>query len=116
MSRWSTEAAFQYIEDAPPEGVPLKEDGAVVACHTPGHTPGSLSVCIRADQGKVWLCGDSSFDLPGLQESATLAGIHFWPHAVRKEHERLRRELAAGALILPSHDWTAAERARAFVK
>uniref|UniRef100_A0A0G4I8X3 Metallo-beta-lactamase domain-containing protein n=1 Tax=Chromera velia CCMP2878 TaxID=1169474 RepID=A0A0G4I8X3_9ALVE len=115
MWRWSSNAQLVTVEDAGTNGeVGLTEDGSVAVVHTPGHTPGSLSVRIRTDSGVVWLCGDSTFDLPGMKDDAVLCGIHFYPELVRKEHERLRAEVAKGALVLPSHDWTAPERARAF--
>jgi N-acyl homoserine lactone hydrolase len=38
--------------------VDLTSDGTLQAIHTAGHTDGSLSVVLHADQGEVWFIGD----------------------------------------------------------
>jgi glyoxylase-like metal-dependent hydrolase (beta-lactamase superfamily II) len=78
----------------------LTSDGSLQAVHTPGHTPGSVSVVLRADQGEVWFSGDTSFTAAGMNPSAPTAGIHTDMRAVRRLHAALRDRY----LLLPSHD------------
>jgi glyoxylase-like metal-dependent hydrolase (beta-lactamase superfamily II) len=92
--------------------VPLLPDGSVEAIHTPGHTPGSLTVRLRADQGEVLFTGDTSFTAATLDPSAPTAGIHTDLSAVRALQTRLRDWLARrpNAQVLPSHDWDVGAR------
>lgn len=104
--RWRTEATrIRYIETdgAPGEfgtTVALTSDGALTAIHTPGHTPGSVTVRLRTDQGDVWFSGDTSFTEAGMNPAAPTAGIHTDMKAVRALQSRLR----GSGLLLPSHD------------
>ena len=41
--------------------VDLVADGSLRAIHTPGHTPGSVSVALATDQVEIWFTGDTSF-------------------------------------------------------
>lgn len=89
----------------------LTEDRALVAVHTPGHTPGSLSVRLRTDQGELWFTGDTSFTAAGMNPTAPTAGIHVDVPSLR----RLQAWLQArpGATLLPSHDPDVPARLRA---
>ena len=89
-----------------PASVDLVGDGSLRAVHTPGHTPGSVSVVLAVDQGEVWFTGDTSFTAATMDPSASTAGIHTDMRAVR----RVQRELGQRWLLLPSHDWGNAER------
>lgn len=80
--------------------VALTDDGALSAIHTPGHTPGSVTVRLRTDQTDVWFSGDTSFTAAGMNPSAPTAGIHSDIRQVRSLQARLR----TAGLLLPSHD------------
>jgi N-acyl homoserine lactone hydrolase len=92
----------------------LTEDGALVVIHTPGHTTGSTTLRLRTDQGEVYFTGDAAFAADQLGPDAPTAGIHTDIPAVRRLHARLAGLQGAGALILPAHDPTVAERLRGF--
>jgi len=89
--------------------VDLTDDGALTAIHTPGHTPGSVTVRLRTEQTDVWFTGDTAFTADGMDPTAPTAGIHTDMRRVRTLQARLR----GAGLILPSHDPTAAQRLRA---
>lgn len=80
--------------------VTLTSDGTLTATHTPGHTPGSVTVRLRTDQTDVWFSGDTSFTENGMDPAAPTAGIHSDIRQVRALQARLRGR----GLILPSHD------------
>lgn len=87
-------------------GVDLVADGSVRAFHTPGHTPGSVTVRLATDQCEVWFTGDTSFTADTMNPNAKTAGIHTDMQAVRALHA----ELQDRRVLLPSHDWDNAER------
>lgn len=87
-------------------GVDLTSDGAIRASHTPGHTPGSVSVRLRTDACTLWFTGDTSFTARSMNPTEPTAGIHTDMRAVRTLHASLRGE----DVILPSHDWDNPER------
>ncbi|MEL6892866.1 MAG: MBL fold metallo-hydrolase [Actinomycetota bacterium] len=86
--------------------VALTNDERLRAIHTPGHTPGSVSVVLHADQGEVWFSGDTSFTAESMNPAAPTAGVHTDMAKVRDLHTRLQDRW----LILPSHDWTVPQR------
>lgn len=86
--------------------VTLTDDGALIAIHTPGHTPGSVTVRLRTDQMDIWFTGDTSLTADGMDPSAPTAGIHADMRRVRGLQSRLR----GAGLILPSHDPTVPDR------
>ena len=113
--RWRDETT--RIRHVDVEGVPgelgaevdLLGDGSIVAIHTPGHTPGSVSARLLTDQGEVWFTGDTAFTADSMDPDAETAGIHTDLKAVRALQARLRGR----GLLLPSHDWSVPERLRA---
>lgn len=86
----------------------INTDNPLDIIHTPGHTPGSVSVRLRTDQGVVWFTGDTSFSQRNMDVKKPTAGIHTNMGAVRKLHNFFSG--LENALILPSHDWSVAER------
>lgn len=89
--------------------VDLVADGSLRAIHTPGHTPGSVSVLLSTDQGELWFTGDTSFTAETMDPASETAGIHTDMASVRD----LQRKLKGRGLLLPSHDWSNADRLRA---
>ena len=88
-------------------------DGSLVLIPTPGHTPGSLSMVVRAAGDPLLLVGDLAYDaslmargvVPGLGDRAEI-----------RVSTRRVLELAShlgGAAILPAHDPGTAGRLRA---
>lgn len=104
--RWrdrSTAIRYVDIEGEPTDlgaTVKLTGDGTLTAIHTPGHTPGSVTVRLRTDQTDIWFSGDTAFTAAGMDPAAPTAGIHTDMGRVRALQARLRR----AGLILPSHD------------
>lgn len=89
--------------------VDLTSDGSLTAIHTPGHTPGSVTVGLHTDQGDVWFTGDTSFTAAGMDPAAPTAGIHSDMRQVRLLQTRLKDT----GLLLPSHDPTVPDRLEA---
>lgn len=87
----------------PWKGVALTSDGRLEALHTPGHTPGSVTVRLRADQGELWFVGDTSFRAVDVSPEAATAGIHTSISAVRALQTWLRARPPPRA-FLPAHD------------
>ncbi len=110
--RWrNADTRFRYVDDEGSEtalgtAVDLTEDGSLTAIHTPGHTPGSVSVRLRADQTDIWFSGDTSFTAAGMNPTSPTAGIHSDMAQVRTLQARLKD----AGLILPSHDPDVPER------
>ncbi len=104
--RWRDEATrIRYVDAEGTRGelgatVAVTRDGALTAIHTPGHTPGSVTVRLRTDQGDVWFSGDTSFTEAGMDPAMPTAGIHSDMRQVRA----LQARLTDAGLILPSHD------------
>ncbi len=98
-------------------GRSLTDDGRLQIHATPGHTPGSLTVRLTADQGELWFVGDMTFTEEGLDPSAPTAGIHYDMQAVRTLHRELgalAERLGDEVLVLPSHDDDVGARMAAF--
>ncbi len=87
--------------------VDLSQDGSLSAIHTPGHTPGSVTVRLRTDQGDLWFSGDTSFTADAMDAQQPTAGIHTGMRQVRSLQRTLQ---SLGGVFLPSHDWTVPER------
>jgi glyoxylase-like metal-dependent hydrolase (beta-lactamase superfamily II) len=92
--------------------VALTADGLLTAVHTPGHTPGSVTVRLATDQGDLWFTGDTSFTAAAMDPCAPTAGIHTNLKAVR----RLQRRLQHGGHLFPSHDPDAGSRLQALTR
>ena len=110
--RWrDADTQFRYVDE---EGsasdlgtaISLTEDGTLTAIHTPGHTPGSISVRLRTDQADIWFSGDTSFTAAGMDPASPTAGIHSDMAQVRALQARLQH----AGVILPSHDPDVPER------
>lgn len=80
--------------------VDLTDDGTLTAVHTPGHTPGSVTVRLRTDQIDLWFTGDTSFTAAGMDPGAPTAGIH----SDMREVRRLQARLRDAGLLFPAHD------------
>lgn len=87
-------------------GVDLSADGAIRAFHTPGHTPGSVTIRLVTDQRTLWFTGDTSFTAATMNPTQPTAGIHTDMKAVRELHA----QMAGQEVLLPSHDWDNATR------
>ena len=110
--RWrDTSTAIRYV-DVDGEGtdlgtaVNLTHDGALTAIHTPGHTPGSVTLRLRTDHVDIWFTGDTSFTAAGMDPAAPTAGIHSDMRQIRRLQARLR----GAGLLLPAHDPSVPER------
>lgn len=89
--------------------VNLTDDGSLTAIHTPGHTPGSLSVRLQTDQCELWFCGDIAFSADTMDPAAPAAGIHTDMRKIRL----LQSSLSGRGVMLPSHDWDVPSRLKA---
>lgn len=96
----------QVTRDGLGASLALTHDGSLQAIHTPGHTPGSVSVTLSTDQCDLWFTGDTSFTAATMNPNQPTAGIHTDMRAVRA----LQRRLHGAGVILPSHDWGNADR------
>lgn len=112
-AKWNT-VVFQPTQDpllAPfTECFDLMGDGSLILLPTPGHTPGSLSMLVhRADSAPLLLVGDLAYaagalerdQMPGTGDKKTLSVSYQKVRALKDRHPDL--------LIVPSHDWKAAE-------
>lgn len=110
--RWRDAATrFRYVDEEGSPGdlgkaVTLTADRTLTAIHTPGHTPGSVSVRLRTDQADLWFSGDTSFTAAGMDPASPTAGIHSDMTQVRALQARLKNS----GVILPSHDPDVPER------
>lgn len=104
--RWrDTSTAIRYVDRDGQDtdlgaAVDLTNDGRLTAIHTPGHTPGSVTVRLRTDQADIWFTGDTSFTAAGMDPAAPTAGIHSDMRQVR----RLQAHLQDAGILLPAHD------------
>ena len=82
--RWrSASTRIRYVdvegrarEGLPYASVPLTKDGRIEAFHTRGHTPGSLTIRFRADEGELWFIGDASFRAVDMTPDAPTTAMH----------------------------------------
>ena len=109
--RWrnaSTRVRYVDVEGRAREGlpyasVPLTRDGRIEVFHTPGHTPGSLTMRLRADEGEFWFIGDASFRAADLTPDAPTTAMHTDTREVRA----LQSWLVARPMpreFFPAHD------------
>lgn len=113
--RWrDTATTIRYVDRDGEAGdlgatVNLTDDGRLTVIHTPGHTPGSVTVRLRTDQADIWFTGDTSFTAAGMNPDAPTAGIHSDMRQVR----RLQAHLRYAGILLPAHDPGIPDRLRA---
>lgn len=86
--------------------IALTPDEALQAIHTPGHTPGSVTVVLATDQGELWFTGDTSFTAEAMDPTAPTAGIH----TNMTQTRTLQARLKGRGIQLPAHDWGNAAR------
>ncbi|WP_354697709.1 hypothetical protein DSM112329_03348 [Paraconexibacter sp. AEG42_29] len=76
-----------------------------------GHTPGSIGVLVDTDEGVAVLCGDVVYEVAGAlvdppfplhHQEPSLSGNH--ATSLLEEKTALKRALAAGRFLYPSHD------------
>jgi len=83
----------------------LTEDNSLRIYSVPGHTPGSLVVTLKTDQGDLFFIGDISFQDTEIEENSIVPGMHFSIKMVRDIHTRLRSYIKTNtSLLIPSHD------------
>jgi glyoxylase-like metal-dependent hydrolase (beta-lactamase superfamily II) len=88
--------------------VDILGDGTLLAIHTPGHTPGSVTARLVTRSGDLWFTGDTSFTAGSMDPAAPTAGIHSDMVAVRRLQGRLRGR----GVLLPAHDEGVPDRLR----
>ena len=70
--RWrDSSTRIRYVDAEGSSGdlgptVALTDDGALTAVHTPGHTPGSVTVRLRTNQTDISFTGDTAFTAAGM--------------------------------------------------
>lgn len=87
---------------------PLSKDGRVLAVPTPGHSTGHTSIVIKGglsgQHRDIFLAGDVTYDLVGLQAQLS-QGFIASPKKQRQTLALVRRYVEeTGAVYLPSHD------------
>jgi glyoxylase-like metal-dependent hydrolase (beta-lactamase superfamily II) len=89
----------------------LLGDGSLTVLHTPGHTPGSLSLLVRRpDFPPLLMVGDLTFDL-SLMEHEQLPGLgHRGASLATTRKINALRQTHPDLVVLPAHDPRAAER------
>jgi len=81
----------------------------------PGHTPGSIVVAQRVDQGELLFVGDITFKRDQIRPDSAVAGMHFDIPQIRKAHSALRAlSERYRVLVLPSHDEEIVDRLAEF--
>jgi len=88
-------------------------DGSVLACSTPGHTHGHLSVLVRTAAGPVLIAGDAIYTMENLREGRDPLRMED-PEAYRRSVAQLRAFIAdhPDAVVIPGHEaaaWNALE-------
>jgi glyoxylase-like metal-dependent hydrolase (beta-lactamase superfamily II) len=113
--RWSSaQTRFREVDaEARPGATPwssvaLTDDGRLELFSTPGHTPGSVTARLKADEGEVWFVGDFAFRAVDLLEGGPTSGIHSDVSQVRQLQRWLRERpplavLAAHDAAVPDH-------------
>lgn len=86
-------------------GLSLTKDGAIKVYSTPGHTPGSLTIRVKTDQGDLWFIGDIAFDHTEIEPSSQVAGIHFSIKKIRSLHKKFKEiQITSKAFLIPAHE------------
>jgi N-acyl homoserine lactone hydrolase len=89
----------------------VTDDDAIVLVSTPGHSPGHLSVVVRAQDRAFFLAGDTSYT-EELLLRRVVDGVTRDEAAARQTLERINQFIQStpGAVYLPSHDPDSEER------
>ena len=112
-ARWN-KIDFQAVQD--PSLAPFTEccdlmgDGSLMLLPTPGHTPGSLSMLVkRTDAPPLLLIGDLAYSAGGIEQNR-MPGTGD-KRMLNESYRRVRglKDRHPDLLIVPSHDWQAAE-------
>lgn len=92
-------------------GLSLTKDNAIKVYSTPGHTPGSLTIRVRTDQGDLWFVGDITFEDTQIETNSKVAGIHFNIKEIRKLHKNLKLILSrTKSILIPAHQVNTSQR------
>jgi glyoxylase-like metal-dependent hydrolase (beta-lactamase superfamily II) len=92
--------SWTFVED----GADLLGDGSIRIVHTPGHTPGHLSLLVETAAGAIVLAADTSYQTSKMRERR-LPGILWSPDAIVASWERLESlEREQGARLVFTHD------------
>lgn len=113
-ARWR-EIAFQPTDDpslAPfTEAFDLMGDGSMVVLPTPGHLPGAVSMLVRrGDASPLLLIGDLTYSEQLLERDQTPATGDTQTLLNSFAKVKVLREHLLDLVILPAHDFTAAEK------
>jgi glyoxylase-like metal-dependent hydrolase (beta-lactamase superfamily II) len=79
---------------------------------TPGHTAGTMTVCLDTKKGRICYSSDAVYLYRNLEENLPL-GIAADPGAMYESYEKIRRLLRGGARLVPGHDAAIFEQAPA---
>jgi N-acyl homoserine lactone hydrolase len=83
----------------------LTKDNSLRIYSVPGHTPGSLVISLKTDQGDIFFIGDISFKDTEIEENSNVPGMHFNIKMIREVHTKLREYTKVNtSLLVPSHD------------
>ncbi len=80
----------------------MTDDGRLELFSTPGHTPGSVTARLKADEGEVWFVGDFAFRAVDLLEGGPTSVIHSEVSQVRAFQRWLRERPPLA--VLAAHD------------
>ena len=88
----------------------LTQDKDMIALHTPGHTPGSMSILLKTDQCDLLFVGDVCYEESQIR-NMRFSGANESLNKAKKTYENIL-ELAQthNLVILPSHDEASAQR------
>lgn len=101
-----------FFEQTP---IYLTDDKSLRIYSVPGHTPGSLVISLKTDQGDLFFIGDISFTDTEIEENSPVPGMHFNIKMVRNIHKQLRLlKDSNNSLVIPSHDKYITEKIEQF--
>lgn len=116
--RWPPWFKPRLIElDGPPIGPfpsshPVTRDGRVAFVPTPGHTPGHLSIVVRADDVTYFIAADASY-LEANIKDRVVDGITMVPDVALRTLEAIDSfARSAPTIVLPTHDHDSIARAK----
>jgi glyoxylase-like metal-dependent hydrolase (beta-lactamase superfamily II) len=102
---WMPEAVGPFSRSAS-----LTQSADVIAVPTPGHTPGHVSVIVRATGVTYFIAGDASYSEASMLDSIP-DGLTLQPRAAVATQGRIRAFIAGEPTVyLPTHDPDAAGR------
>lgn len=81
----------------------LFDDGVIQIYHTPGHTPGHLSVLLKLDSKQIFLSSDSCYTYENLDENIP-PGLVWDAQASIKSVNFIRKLRKNGVEIITGHD------------